>query len=485
MAFINIGAGFAEAGKNVAATAGAYTLQAQRDDAEMEKAKLVDSLMAARESTGRRETHANTMEQQKDRQTFEQPLRDQQVASLKSGTSRAEDEARRKNAAGDEVSAIVAGGGATADYQKQFVETVRPYAEEVSKKTGVDPRLVIAQAALESDWGRKAPGNNYFGVKGTAGSSDSQMLDTTEAGPGGEISKTQAAFRKYGSAGESFEHYAQTIGNSRYDAVRNAKDLEGQIAAIGKSGYATDPNYGQKVGSIARSLDGAGAKGDGMPPEMRATLAALAKTDPKGVLELQARWQEHRQTLDFNTKSAAKVQIGDGGVAYVVNPITRNVEPLKIDGETLKFRDPEVAKAQSELIRSLTARLTDASRSYMPEILGTEATVRKLLADPMLSADKEKQRELEEAKGRAKTMRDQYESERKPLLNQLDQIGGELSGKARLAPLVVGTEAPPAKALDLNQFLTRPRDALSPPKKPGLVNSPSIDTPGSLLSPGP
>ncbi len=145
----------------------------------------------------------------------------------------------------------VAPPGGPAPDRDTFVQNMMPHALAVSRATGIDPRLVIAQSALETGYGQHAPGNNYFGIKGGEG----PQLNTTEAGPNGELVPAKAAFRTYGSPGESAQDYAQFLtSNPRYAGVLAAKDLPGQIDAMGKSGYATDPNYAAKLRQIAFSL---------------------------------------------------------------------------------------------------------------------------------------------------------------------------------------------------------------------------------------
>lgn len=445
---LSLGAGLSELGKNVAQTAQAWTLESQKADLEREKLAMADKLMSARESASNAEKHNYGMIQQAARIEAEKGERDERIAASRSGRDLALRKEGRDVATGTAVSEALSGGGG-ADYQRKFIESVRDYADDVSKKTGVDPRIVIAQAALESDWGRKAPGNNYFGVKGTAGSPDSQTMDTKEAGPGGELYDTKAAFRKYASPAESFAHYADVINsNARYEPVRKGKDLDEQISAIGKSGYATDPRYGEKVGQIAKSLDTLS-----QTAEDRATIAlarggaseakdalALRERRRESEASLAERRKEHEATLDQNVKAAAKLQIGDEGAGYVINPVTKAVEPLMIDGKPLKFRDPDEAKRQTELIRTYAEIIKSAERSYMPEILSTEATVRKLMADPMASVDKEKLRELSDAKIKIKLLRERYDDERAEPLARLKQLGAQLTGKSPL--MSSGTGAP-------------------------------------------
>ena len=45
--------------------------------------------------------------------------------------------------------------------REQFIASMMPHAQRVAAATGLDPRLVIAQSALETGWGQSAPGNNF------------------------------------------------------------------------------------------------------------------------------------------------------------------------------------------------------------------------------------------------------------------------------------------------------------------------------------
>lgn len=132
-----------------------------------------------------------------------------------------------------------------------------PWAQVASRRTGIDPRIIVAQAALESAWGQKAPGNNLFGIK-SHGRSGGQTLRTTEVVDGKPVS-VNASFRQYGSPQESVQGYADfMIENPRYRPMREAQGLDAQLQALGASGYATDPKYAQKVSSIAGMISGGG-----------------------------------------------------------------------------------------------------------------------------------------------------------------------------------------------------------------------------------
>ena len=137
--------------------------------------------------------------------------------------------------------------------RQDFIDALMPYAIEASQRTGIDPRIIIAQSAQETGWGRHAPGNNYFGIK-SHGKGGGQTFTTHEVINGQRI-KINDSFRRYGGIGDSVRGYADfMLDNPRYRPMREAEGLDAQLAALGSSGYATDPNYASSVGSIARSI---------------------------------------------------------------------------------------------------------------------------------------------------------------------------------------------------------------------------------------
>lgn len=138
-----------------------------------------------------------------------------------------------------------------------FYNNYLPFAQSASQRTGLDPRLILAQAAIESGWGKHAPGNNMFGIK-SHGQAGGNKLATTEYGPNGAY-RTADSFRAYDNPGDSFGGYADfMLANPRYKEMMGSQGLEAQAAALGKSGYATDPNYGSKVLQIAQGFPGGG-----------------------------------------------------------------------------------------------------------------------------------------------------------------------------------------------------------------------------------
>lgn len=134
-----------------------------------------------------------------------------------------------------------------------FVDELYPKAIEIGAKIGVDPRIIMAQAALETGWGKSAPRNNFFGVKshGQKGGKVSSTLEEVN----GQMVRINDSFRTYKSPQESFEDYGNFLAtNDRYLPVLAAGDLESQIEALGNSGYATDSKYASKIRSIVMNL---------------------------------------------------------------------------------------------------------------------------------------------------------------------------------------------------------------------------------------
>lgn len=132
--------------------------------------------------------------------------------------------------------------------RQEFVNEMLPYAQEASRRTGIDPLVILAQAAHESAWGSRAPGNNYFGIKGKG-----QTFATHEYEGGRRVNQS-ASFRRYSSPLDSFLDWARLMQKPRYQAVGEADTPAEQIAALKAAGYATDPRYTSKVLSVANRI---------------------------------------------------------------------------------------------------------------------------------------------------------------------------------------------------------------------------------------
>lgn len=142
--------------------------------------------------------------------------------------------------------------------QHKFIRTTLPGAAQAWLKYGVNPIGMMAQAALETGWGKSAPGNMYFGIKATPSwTGKTQTLYTTEY-IDGEKKRIPQTFRAYDSAAESFEDYARLIATTtRYKAAMSYPgyhQADKYLEAVFNGGYATDPNYLYKCISIAETI---------------------------------------------------------------------------------------------------------------------------------------------------------------------------------------------------------------------------------------
>jgi peptidoglycan hydrolase FlgJ len=147
--------------------------------------------------------------------------------------------------------------------KEAFLRTLRPHAEQAAREIGVDPSALLAQAALETGWGRSMPCNaqgacsfNLFGIKaGSQWSGASVNVPTLEFESGIPVRKVER-FRAYDSPADSFRDYAALIaGSSRYANARGTGDnVEAFAAALQQGGYATDPNYAQKIAAVATEV---------------------------------------------------------------------------------------------------------------------------------------------------------------------------------------------------------------------------------------
>ncbi|MGO9994204.1 MAG: flagellar assembly peptidoglycan hydrolase FlgJ [Steroidobacteraceae bacterium] len=144
----------------------------------------------------------------------------------------------------------------------QFVSQVFPAIQRAAQALGVNPFAMLAQAVLETGWGKRmaraadgTPSHNMFGIKADDGWDGARVAADTVEFSGGVATHRRTAFRAYGSIEESVNDFARLLGSSpRYrDAVTGGENAEAYIEAMGKSGYATDPGYANKLNDIMKS----------------------------------------------------------------------------------------------------------------------------------------------------------------------------------------------------------------------------------------
>lgn len=131
--------------------------------------------------------------------------------------------------------------------KQEFINLVVPGAVEAYKKYNILPSLTLAQACLESNWGNSAPGNMLFGIKWTKDCGFGWQLLWTKEYINGKWERVRAKFRKYNSYAESIADHAHLLLKPRYAKVLTAKDYKEACTEIWKAGYATDPDYVDKL----------------------------------------------------------------------------------------------------------------------------------------------------------------------------------------------------------------------------------------------
>ena len=157
---------------------------------------------------------------------------------------------------------------ASPEEQSSFITDLWPAAQAAGQQLGVDPHNLIAQAALETNWGTRVPrsangrsSNNLFGVKaGSQWTGDSVASGTQEFANGAAVSVT-GEFRAYDSRAASFKDYVALLrSNPRYAAVLNTgSNAHAFASALQQGGYATDPDYANKVSALAAAVHSRGA----------------------------------------------------------------------------------------------------------------------------------------------------------------------------------------------------------------------------------
>ena len=161
---------------------------------------------------------------------------------------------------GDTARSNDAGTSTAPGTPQEFVQQLRPYAAAAARDLGVDVKGIMAQAALESGWGKRAiknadgsPSFNLMGIKANAQwQGKVAEVNTTEYVNGVAQSRVEK-FRAYDSYQQAFQDYADTLKNApRYQGVLNAGAASNFAQGLQKAGYATDPQYAAKLTRIAQ-----------------------------------------------------------------------------------------------------------------------------------------------------------------------------------------------------------------------------------------
>ena len=164
-----------------------------------------------------------------------------------------------------EVDGGTTGTGGSSDSDKQkFLDMIGPAAEKAGRELGIDPKAIIAQAALETGWGRSTPGqdsnagpsHNLFGIKAGRSWTGAAVDAATHEYANGVAHGEVARFRAYENAQASVSDYVSLLrDNPRYSAALNTgDDVRAFATALQRGGYATDPDYANKLVGVAQQV---------------------------------------------------------------------------------------------------------------------------------------------------------------------------------------------------------------------------------------
>lgn len=148
--------------------------------------------------------------------------------------------------------------------REAFLESILPAARKAAETLGVSPKAVLAQAALETGWGRSVPraadgssSHNLFGIKANERWRGSRVEQLTTEFVDGLPQRQVESFRAYSSPADSIADHARLLANSpRYTAVRGTgDDIAAYGMALAQGGYATDPHYARKLEAVAATVE--------------------------------------------------------------------------------------------------------------------------------------------------------------------------------------------------------------------------------------
>lgn len=138
--------------------------------------------------------------------------------------------------------------------KKEFIERVGKVVQNNFEEYKILPSIVIAQAILESGWGKYAIENNIFGIKAGPSWNGKAIIRNTKEWDGRRYITKESRFRAYDSIEDSIIDYLNLVGKSkRYEKVKEAKNYREAAKFIHDAGYATDPEYSNKLINIIES----------------------------------------------------------------------------------------------------------------------------------------------------------------------------------------------------------------------------------------
>lgn len=235
-----------------------------------------------------------------------------------------------------------------------FINEIAPHAQRHAKESGILASLIIAQAIHESNWGKSGlatQGRNLFGIKGTYNGA-SVTMRTWEVF-NGRSTYINAAFRKYPSWYESIADLISLYKRlDRYAKVPGEKDYRKACRAVASGGYATDPNYANKLiatieGHNLTRFDGgtASAKPKPKPTVLKPT---VRKKNSDGTYTIKAGDTLSAIAYDFGVK------VGDLAALNGIKDVNliKAGAKLKFGGSSAKSAKVSAPKAATYTVKA-------------------------------------------------------------------------------------------------------------------------------------
>ena len=146
--------------------------------------------------------------------------------------------------------------------EEQFIETIGQFAHENYQQSHVLPSVVTAQAILESDFGRSELSANYHNLFGRKayGNEPSVSLATNEV-VNGETITISGRFKVYDDDQAAIIDHGKLMTEGvnwdpqLYHGVVGERRYKKATKALQQAGYATDPNYDDKLNDLIETYD--------------------------------------------------------------------------------------------------------------------------------------------------------------------------------------------------------------------------------------
>ncbi len=240
--------------------------------------------------------------------------------------------------------------------REQYVSMYKDKAIDEMKRSGIPASITLAQGILESDCGNSylaVNANNHFGIKCAGGWTGATAYHDDD--------QKQECFRSYNSAEESYDDHTDfLVSKPRYASLfqLNSTDYKGWAEGLSKCGYATDPNYPERLITIIEQLN-------------------LAQYDSDEYTDIQ-----RNNTVVASADETSKTEIYDAPVirvdaSFMINPIhvhkveyNNGVRYIKvIKGDTWEGIAREFHLMVSELLRyndlDASAKIGDMKYLYI------------------------------------------------------------------------------------------------------------------------